>query len=326
MLITHVNNTPSLNYETISERTMANIKHSVSANTKKAYESDLKHFKNWMSDNNLVFSLPIPAGVLADYVSDLDEQNFSIATIERRLNAIRWMHRVNDAQEVHTGNRLLSMTMQGLKRKRAEEGRKTTSESKQPLMVDELKAVISLIDTGTLSGIRDKAMLLVGFASALRRSELVALTVEDITITGQGADIKIRKSKTDQTGQGDSVSIMRGSPDLCPILALVDWYEASGIKSGSVFLRFTPNRCIYPAAITGRTYANTIKKYCKMSGLNADRYSGHSTRSGMLTSAAEKGCNLIQLAQHARHKNTNQTMYYVRQADRFKNNPTEGLL
>ena len=326
MLPSTINSNTSLTLEKISERTMSNIQHSVSANTKKSYQSDLRHFKTWLDDSDRVFSLPVPAGVIADYISDLDEQDFSIATIERRLNAISWMHRVNDANEVHTTDRLVSLTMQGMKRKRAEQGRKTTSQSKQPLMLEELKAVVSLIDTTELSGLRDKAMLLVGFASALRRSELVALTVEDITVTGQGADIKIRKSKTDQTGQGQSVSIMRGSPDLCPVRALVNWYESAGITGGPVFLRFTPNGCLYPAAVSGRTYADTIKKYCKLAGLNAARYSGHSSRSGMLTSAAERGCDLIPLAQHARHKTTNQTMHYIKQANRFKNNPTEGLL
>ena len=305
---------------------MLNINHSISSSTKKAYQSDLKHFKQWIDDSSREFSLPVQPGIIADYVSDLDSMNFALTTIERRLNAISWMHRVNDLDEVHTSNRVVSMTLKGIRRARAENGRKTTATSKRPLMVDELKALVSLIDTDKLSGIRDKALLLFGWSSALRRGELVALRMEDITITGPGADIAIRKSKTDQTGQGQTVSIVRGSPGLCPVIALLDWFKASGIKSGPVFVRIRIGGNLTREAITGRTYADTLKKYCELAGLDPTQYSGHSSRSGMLTSAAEMGCDLIPLAQHARHKNTNQTMHYIRKANRFKNNPTEGLL
>lgn len=321
-----INHNKSLTSEKISERTMANIKRSISPNTQKSYQSDLRHFKQWLDENDRSFSIPVLPGVIADYISDLDVQNFSMATIERRISAISWMHRVNDVHEAHTSHKMILLTLQGIRRKRAEEGRKTNSEGKQPLILDELRAVIDCIDKSTLIGLRDKAMILVGFSGALRRSELVALQVEDITITGPGADIIIRKSKTDQSGKSQSVSILRGSTDLCPVKALITWYEASAIYSGPIFLRFTPNGTLYTKSISCRTYADTIKKYCKLAGFNSARYSGHSSRSGMLTSAAENGSDLIPLAQHARHKTTNQTMHYIRKANRYKNNPTEGLL
>ena len=324
MLPSSTNNTLLLSREKVSERTRENIKHSISANTKKSYKADLKHFRKWLDESARVFSLPISPGTIADYISDLDKLDFALSTIERRLNAISWLHRVNEVNQ--ESSRVVSMTFQGIKRTRADTGKKTASTSKRPLMVNELKTLVSLIDTGKLSGNRDKALLLVGFASALRRSELVSLRVEDIRITGPGADITIRRSKTDQTGEGQTISIVRGSPGLCPVMALVDWYRVAGITTGSVFVRVRMGERITREAITGKTYANTIKKYCELAGLDPREYSGHSTRSGMLTSAAENGADLIPLAQHARHKTTNQTMHYIRQANRYKNNPTQGLL
>ena len=326
MLPTIINNTLSLTSEKISESTMANISQSIADSTKKAYLADLRLFKTWLDESVIKFQPPIDPVILANYISYLDDKDYAPNTIERKLNAISWYHR-NNCYESHTSNPHVHMTKKGMMRKRANEGRKTTATSKKPLRKEELKAIIGCIDTETLLGKRDKAMLLVGWSPALRRSEAVALRVDDITITGPGADILIRKSKTDQTGQGETVSIFRGADTLCPVKALLDWYKSSGITSGPVFRRVTPyGKTIFDIAVSDRTYAETIKKYCSLAGLDPKLYSGHSSRSGMLTSAAEKGADLIPLAQHARHKCTNQTMHYIRLADRFKNNPTEGLL
>ena len=216
--------------------------------------------------------------------------------------------------------------IKAVQRKRVEEKRPTASTSKAPATVAVLRALVSHCDSERLIGVRDRALLLVGFAAALRRSELVALHVEDVCITGHGADIKIRSSKTDQFGKGEIISITRGHGETCPVMAFVTWINRSDIVSGAVFRRILKGDRVQPGALSGRSVANTVKRYCQLSGLNPAQFSGHSLRSGMLTSAAEAGADLVPLAQHARHTNTTTTMHYIRHANRYKNNPTAGLL
>ena len=309
----------------VSSRTAENLKQSIPPNTAAAYRSGLKSFRAWLDQENIPDTLPHSPVIVADYMSHLDAIGRALSTISRNMWVINRYHKIH-GYEPPTGSAIVQHNRKGIINIRKNEKRPTTSTSKAPATVDILQAMLRFCDIETLSGLRDKAILLIGFSGAFRRSELVAIHVSDITITGPGADIKINSSKTDQHGQGEIISICRGSGYSCPVMALVSWLNQSGIKNGALFRRIRKGGQLQTAALSDRSVANIIKKFCFESGLNPVHYSGHSLRSGMLTSAAENGADLIQLSQHARHKNTNQTMHYIRHANRYKNNPTEGLL
>ncbi len=309
----------------VSEHTAELLKDSLSPNTKAAYRSDLRSLAGWLNSENIDSALPYNPGTVADYISHLDYIDRSIATIRRHVRAVSWLHTVKGF-DTPTRSVVVKSVVKALMRRRVANNRPTTSTSKSPATVEVLRALICHCDSDTLTGVRDKALLLVGFAAALRRSELVALQVDDVQITGQGADIKIRSSKTDQYGHGETVSITRGTGITCPVLSLVAWFNQSGVARGAIFRRVRKGGRVQSEALSDRSVADIIKRCCYAAGLNPATYSGHSLRSGMLTSAAESGADLIPLAQHARHKNTATTMHYIRHANRYKNNPTSGLL
>jgi len=318
-------NQTSLPY-VVSERTADTLKESLSDNTKRAYRSDLLQFAQWLTLDGRPTAPVYDPGTVADYLTFMDEQDKAMATIERHTRAICWAHRVK-AEPSPTQTELVKSLLKAIRRKRVKEKRPTASTSKAPATVDVIRAMLMHCQGKSLLEIRDRAILLVGFSGALRRSELVALQSEDIRINGKGADLFIASSKTDQYGRGEIVSIMRSeNRDTCPVLALVDWFNASGITVGSAFCRIRRGNNIQESALSDKSVADIIKKYCHLAGLKPFDFSGHSLRSGMLTSAAEAGADLITLAQHARHKSTNTTMHYIRHANRYKNNPTEGLL
>ena len=309
----------------VSNETAEILKESLSPNTKAAYRSDLRSFAAWLDLTEQPPTLPHNPGTVADYITHLDGLDRAMATIRRHLRALSWLHTVKGFDSP-CKNLVVKTMVKAVQRKRVKENRPTVSTSKAPATVDVLRAMLAHCDQDKATGVRDRALLLVGFAAALRRSELVALQVDDVRITGQGADIKIRSSKTDQFGQGEIVSITRGHGDTCPVLALAAWLNHSGIKSGAIFRRVRKGGQVQPGALSDRSVADIIKRCCFGAGLNPAEYSGHSLRSGMLTSAAESGADLIRLAQHARHTNTATTMHYIRHANRYKDNPTAGLL
>lgn len=318
-------NRNEVSVNTMSSSTLQKLRKSVSENTIKSYKCDLKAFNNWLLENGIDNTLPHSTETVCNFMAWCDDQDYALSTIERRIQAISWIHRKNEFNSP-TKHDLVSDLMAGIRNGRAQDGRKTTVYSKQPVTSDIIRGMVSECDLSDITGIRDKALLLVGFASALRRSELTFLKMEDITILPQGADIVIRKSKTDQAGKGEMVCITRSGSEFCPVAALVEWIKAAGIRDGFIFRRISSAKNVLKYGLSDKTVANKVKEYASKAGYNPAAVSGHSLRSGMLTSAAENGADLIPLAQHARHKNVAQTMHYIREANRYKNNPTDGLL
>lgn len=341
MTLTVVHNQPIIHhaFEDLSQDTLTNLSHSLSPRTIQEYLNDLginqddkaeapkNSYRYWIELEGIDGQLPHSPAMVANYLSFLNSAGLKPSTLQRRLRAISWLHKTRGyGQSNPAQHSLPSDTLKGLKRKRANEGKSNAPRQKTPARADAISLIVDHCNTSNVTGLRDRALLLIGFAASLRRSELVALSTEDITVTPKGADIFIRKSKGDQEGIGATVSIVRGK-DHCPIRALLDWLEASGITEGPVFRRIRKGGAIDPEKpLSGKSVANLIKQYAKAAGLNPADYSGHSLRSGMLTSAAENGADLIPLAQHARHKDPKQTLHYINQANRYNNNPTEGLL
>jgi len=177
----------------------------------------------------------------------------------------------------------------------------------------------------SLAGLRDRALLLLGFAGAFRRSELVALNVADIAETETGLLVTIRGSKTDQERQGVTIAIARGDI-ACPVKALREWLDAAGIEAGPIFLPINKSGTVAASRLTCRSVANIIKAYAGRAGFDASTFSGHSLRSGFLTSAAGNGASIFKMMDVSRHKSVDTLRGYVRDAELFKDHAGTGLL
>jgi site-specific recombinase XerD len=236
------------------------------------------------------------------------------------MAAIRWAHEAASL-ESPTASKLVRSTMKGIRR-----GQGTAPNRKAPATVDRLAAMVSQADTDTLKGLRDKALLLFGFASAMRRSELVALTVEDIEQTERGLLVTLRRSKTDQEGQGHQRAIPFGrSPETCPVGALNAWLEGASIDEGRLFRSVSRHGQVGERMST-RAVADVVKHYAVLAGLNPDEYSGHSLRAGFVTSAAEKGRSTERIMDHTGHQSAAMVRVYTRRVDVFQDHAGEGLL
>jgi integrase len=181
------------------------------------------------------------------------------------------------------------------------------------------------IQGGRLANIRDRALLLFGFASAMRRSELAALDFEDLEETPDGLRVTIRRSKTDQEGHGDVIAIPRGMIT-CPVAALKAWLQVAHITAGPVFRPIAKGERISNARLTDHSIANIVKAHAARVGLDPAGFAGHSLRSGFLTSAAARGASVFKMADQSRHKSMDTLRSYVRDAEIFKRHAGEGLL
>ena len=195
---------------------------------------------------------------------------------------------------------------------------------KAPAVAAKVLAMVALAPEG-LAGFRDRAILLLGFAGAFRRSELVALDVADIAETETGLLVSIRRSKTDQDGEGVTVAIARGDV-ACPARALREWLDAAGIETGPIFRAINKAGRVAAERLTDRSVANIVKAYAERAGFDASTFSGHSLRSGFLTSAAAKGASIFKMMDVSRHKSVDTLRGYVRDAELFRDHAGAGLL
>jgi integrase len=198
---------------------------------------------------------------------------------------------------------------------------------KAPAVDEEIKLMVDAIDLTTMKGLRDRALLLIGFAGAMRRSELVALDFEHLTEQAEGLKLLIASSKTDQEGQGQMIAIPRveGSP-YCPVQAVKKWIERAGIEAGSVFRRMQRGDVVGEQRLNTQSVALVIKRLAKKVGLVSHQYAGHSLRSGFLTSAARNRASLFKMADQSRHKSLDVVRTYIRNEDRFEDHAAAGLL
>lgn len=177
----------------------------------------------------------------------------------------------------------------------------------------------------SLVGKRDRALLLLGFAGAFRRSELVGLDVEDLRFVGEGLVVKIKQSKTDQEANGETVAILKGRL-LCPVRALLLWLKAAPITKGPIFRAISKEGVMSNERLSGRAVTLIVKRYASRNGMNDVNYSAHSLRSGFLTSAAANGASIFKMMDVSRHKSIDSLRTYIRDADLFKNHAGSGLL
>lgn len=285
--------------------------------TRRAYVSDARIFAAWCAARN-VPALPAAPEAVATFLAAEATAGVKYATIARRAAAINFVH-ASAALDSPTKAHIVAAAMKGIRRSIG-----TAPSKKAPATANKVAAMADRCQN-TLQGQRDRALLLLGFAGAFRRSELVALTVADIAEEPAGLRITIRKSKTDQEGAGQTVAIARGATH-CPVAALNAWLAAAGIVEGPLFRPIGKGGRIQAAALTTKSVAAIVKRYAEAAGFAAADFAGHSLRAGFLTSAAEAGASIIKMCEVSRHRTIDVMRGYVRSAELFRNHAGAGLL
>lgn len=291
---------------------------SLSENTLRCYRVALEDFAAWCADRQ---AQPFPAAPdrVAAYLAACADRGLSVSTIGLRVAAIRWMHETRGV-ESPTGSQAVITTLAGIRRRLG-----VAQLRKAPATSDRVKRMVSRIVGDDVKSKRDRALLLVGFALAARRSELVALRIEDLEESPDGLLVKIRRSKADQEGRGAVLGIPFGiERESCPVLALRAWLEAAGIVEGLVF-RGVDRHGRVNGSLTGHSVARIVKSYAEAAGLDGD-FSAHSLRAGFITSAAEKGVQPARIMDHSRHKSFEVLRGYIRRTEIFKDHAGAGLL
>ena len=291
---------------------------STSEATRKAYRSDLTIFVGWCNERGCQ-AMPAQPATIADFLAHQANDGVSPSTLNRRIAAIRYAHEAAGMTSP-TGDKLVSSTLKGIRRATG-----AKPEKKAAATVDKIYSMIAQCDAKTLQGKRDRAILLLGFAGAFRRSELAKLELSDIEFVTDGAKITIRKSKTDQEAQGQTIAIYNGR--FLNVVGILQGYiQAAGITEGALFRPITKGGNLREQAISDKSIAETVKKYAQLAGLDPDQFAGHSLRSGFITSAAEAGANLFKIMDVSRHKSVQTVKGYVRNAEMFKDHAGSSFL
>ena len=284
--------------------TLKNLRNSKSANTLRAYQADFKDFSAFCAKNGLS-SMPTEPKILSLYLTHLSATS-KFSTLKRRIASISVIHKVK-GHYLDTKHPLIMENLHGIKRIKG-----SNQKAKKPILINDLKLIINAIGQANQSEnkkIRDKAIILIGFSGGFRRSELVNIEYEDVEFVSEGVKIFIKRSKTDQSGEGMIKAIPYfDNKSFCPVNALKHWIEYSQIKSGKLF------------NISDKSVALIIKKYTSLAGLDPNKYSGHSLRSGFATSTAESGAEERNIMAMTGHKTTQMVRRYIQEANLFKNN------
>jgi site-specific recombinase XerD len=284
--------------------TLKNLRNSKSTNTLRAYESDYKDFSVFCLKNNFS-SLPADPKILSLYLTHLS-QTSKFSTLKRRIASISVIHKLKGFY-IDTKHPIVKENLLGIKRIKG-----SNQKAKKPILINDLKEIINTIGKlkiREIRKVRDKALILVGFAGGFRRSELVALENDDVEFVREGVKIFVKRSKTDQSGEGMIKAIPSFDNALyCPVLHLQDWMAKGKSKNSKIF------------PISDKSVALIIKKYANLSGLDGNKYAGHSLRSGFATSTAESGAEERHIMSMTGHKTTQMVRRYIKEANLFKNN------
>jgi site-specific recombinase XerD len=285
--------------------------------TRRAYRTDFAIFKAWCADRG---ACPLPAEpeTVAAFLGWEADRQIRPSTIGRRNAAIRYAHKLA-GHEAPTDDERVRATMRGIRRAVGTAPIRKVAATSERVTAMAPEAGNRLVD------LRDRALLLLGFAGAFRRSELVALDVGDIEEAKEGLRITIRRGKTDQEATGVVIAITRGAV-VCPVAAYRAWIEAAGISNGPVFRPITKGGRLKETRLTDRSVSKIVKTHAARIGLDPAGFSGHSLRSGFLTSAAARGASVFKMMDVSRHKSVDSLRGYVRDAELFRDHAGAGLL
>lgn len=288
--------------------------------TWRAYKNDWRQFEAWCQQLGLS-PLPSDPDSVAMFVASQAEKGISPSTLSRRLAAIRLVHLGAGHVSPHNALRVTEV-MRGIRRDWAQPQIKKTA-----ALDEDIKKMADAVDPETAKGLRDRALLLFGFAGAFRRSELVALNTWNIEEQDEGLRVTIEQSKTDQEAQGQVIAILRqvGSP-YCPVQALTDWLMVAKIERGALFRRMFRFDKVGRQRLTAQSVALVVKEHAYRVGLDSSGFAGHSLRRGFLTSAARRNASIFKMADQSRHKSLDVLREYVRAEDLFEDNAGADLL
>jgi site-specific recombinase XerD len=287
-------------------------------NTKRAHQSDWEQFEQWCEQMGLC-AMPADPQTIALYLTFLADNGYMVSSIERKKSSISAAHRAKGFDSP-VSNALVKKVFDGIKRTLGVRNR-----PKKALIVDDLKKLLDQVPN-TIHGIRDRALLLMGFAGGFRRTALVSLNVEDIEITNEGMIVFVDRDKNDQNGEGRTFAIANGkNKETCPVCAYVRWIEFAKIKSGAVFRRIMRHSNVIGERLNSKEVERIVKKYAKKAGLNASEFAAHSLRSGFVTTAAKAGKDYLSIMEITGHKSVSTLKRYYHDGNLFKNNATMGI-
>ena len=301
----------------LQEETLLNLQSSKANNTVRAYKSDFNDFSLFCAKNGFK-SFPSEPKIVSLYLTHLSTKDAKMSTLKRRLVSIGVIHKLK-GHYLDTKHPSIVENIMGIKRRKG-----SIQLSKKPILINNLKEIINVIDEKNIQEIkkfRDRSIILIGFSGGFRRNEIVSLDYEDLDFVTEGLKINLRRSKTDQFGEGFKKALPYfDNTQYCPVVSLKKWIEVSKIASGPVFRRFTKGSRLSNNRLTDQTVALLIKKYLQLAGIDSKNYSGHSLRSGFATSAAESGVEERNIMAMTGHKSTEMVRRYIKEANLFKNN------
>ena len=289
--------------------TLKNLKNSKANNTLRAYQSDFSDFSNFCTKNGFSF-MPTQPKIIALYITHLSK-SFKFSTLKRRIASISVIHKLK-GHYLDTKHPIIMENLHGIKRTLG-----SRQKAKKPILINDLKLIIKAIDEDK---IRDKALILVGFAGGFRRSELVNIYFQDIDFVPEGVKILIRRSKTDQSGEGSIKAIPYfENQEFCPVIALKNYLNKKFSNSDK------SQKDVKIFEISDKSVALIIKRYAEKAGLDSSKYAGHSLRSGFATTAAEFGAEERNIMAMTGHKTTQMVRRYIQEANLFKNNALKDI-
>ena len=301
----------------LQEETLLNLQNSKAINTVRAYKSDFNDFGIFCARNGFK-SLPSNPKIVSLYLTHLSTKEAKMSTLKRRLVSIGVIHKLK-GHYLDTKHPSIIENIMGIKRRKG-----SIQKAKKPILIKSLKLIIDAIDRENKQEIkkfRDRSIILIGFSGGFRRNEIVSLDYDDLDFVPEGLKINIKRSKTDQFGEGFTKALPYfDSSQYCPVISLKNWLNISKITSGPIFRRFLKGSKLSENRLTDQTVAILIKEYLNLAGINSKNYSGHSLRSGFATSAAESGVEERNIMAMTGHKSTEMVRRYIKEANLFKNN------
>ena len=301
----------------LQEETLINLQSSKASNTVRAYKSDFSDFGLFCAQNGFK-SLPSEPKVVSLYLTHLSTKDAKMSTLKRRLVSIGVIHKLK-GHYLDTKHPAIIENIMGIKRRKG-----TFQKAKKPILISSLKKIINVIDQQKkeeIKKLRDRSIILIGFSGGFRRNEIVSLDYDDLDFVPEGLKLSIRRSKTDQFGEGFTKALPYfDSSQYCPVVSLKKLLDLSKIRSGAVFRRFSKGSKLLENRLTDQTVALLIKEYLNLAGIDSRNFSGHSLRSGFATSAAESGVEERNIMAMTGHKSTEMVRRYIKEANLFKNN------
>ena len=307
----------------LQEETLLNLQSSKATNTVRAYKSDFKDFCLFCAQNGFK-PLPSDPKIVSLYLTYLSTKDNKMSTLKRRLVSIGVIHKLK-GYYLDTKHPSIKENIMGIKRRKG-----SIQKGKKPILINDLKLIVDVIDqqkNEDIKKLRDRSIILIGFSGGFRRNEIVALDFEDLDFVSEGLKIDIKRSKTDQFGEGSKKALPYfDNSQYCPVVSLQKWIKISKINSGSLFRRFSKGSKLSENRLTDQTVALLIKTYLQLAGIDSKKYSGHSLRSGFATSAAESGAEERSIMTMTGHKSTEMVRRYIKEANLFKNNALNKIM